>query len=136
MLRNKQEQITYWFQRLLEFESVSAIFDLKNLLMWNGRTLIGFTREEMIKEAIFTIQELEKQGYLNIINTKSEAEKLTADKYIFDNITFEFTKKFKEIKTRNLRKQKFDNFKKENEFWIIVLAAIVSIISLVIQIFK
>jgi len=131
MLRKKQEQINFWFPYLQELESVSVIFDLKNLLKLHGRTLVGFTREEMIKEAIVTIKELDGQGYLRITVPSGEIEKLSGG---FDNIIFEFTKKFRKIKIKELRKQKFNNFKKEYEFWIIVIAAIVSIISLVIQI--
>lgn len=134
MLRKKQEQINFWFSYIEELERACSIFDLKNLLQLHARTLLGFTRKEMVDEAIASLKELDKMGLIKII--KVHKEELNDHGVLFNNIDFEFKDGFTNYKKQKVRKIKFKKFREDSEYWIIVAAAIAAVISLVIQIIK
>lgn len=109
MIRKKQEQIKFWFPYIEELEKNGVVYDLKNLLQMHGRCLVGFTRQEMVDKAKTALEELNKDGYINITKTYNDESKDGGA--LFNNIEFEYTKKFEKYKIKKSKKVNLNNLK-------------------------
>lgn len=122
-MRREQEQFNFWFPYLEQLESVCSVHDLNNLLSLHPRTLAGFTREEMLQEAIYTIKEADKQNYIRIVDDSGK------------NMNFEYTEKFKKYKNKKARKLRCAIIKKKSEYWVALFAGIMAFLTLIAQLF-
>lgn len=92
--RKKDVILRHWMSNLMNLKETRDKYDLLNLLEVQGRCIPGIGSREFIDEAVYTITELVKKGYLQLEDLINNGGNSTYWGVSFENITFAFTDKF------------------------------------------